>query len=306
MREPVHEVVDQDRDVGAAVAQRRDDEMNDVETVEQVFAELPLADPLAEVAVGRGDDADVQLDRGVVGADFLQLAGLEEPEQHALHPQGHLADLVQEDRAAVAHFELAGLVPVGAGEAALDVTEQLGFEEGLGNAGAVDGDERLARRSEPSWMARATSSLPTPLSPVIRTLASDGEMRPISSRRSAISALVPMRSVFRCRMSRSPRRAPEPVHTRTRPLTVRHSSEAANHRLQLARHPRVLPPVDGRKRFRISRFQCSQCGRMVTPSRAKHLVRERKKSSMGLSRPVTFLPLAGSPGLGCRTAIKQS
>ena len=32
-------------------------------------------------------------------------------------------------------------------------------------------------RPEPSWMARATSSLPTPLSPVTRTLASDIEMR---------------------------------------------------------------------------------------------------------------------------------
>ena len=43
------------------------------------------------------------------------------------------------------------------------------------------------------WMARATSSLPTPLSPVMRTLASDRAMRSISWRSSSIGWLLPMR-----------------------------------------------------------------------------------------------------------------
>ena len=42
-----------------------------------------------------------------------------------------------------ADLELAGLVAVGAGEAALDVAEQLRFEQRLGQAGAVHRDERL-------------------------------------------------------------------------------------------------------------------------------------------------------------------
>src|SRR5689334_7617071 len=41
-------------------------------------------------------------------------------------------------------------------------------------------------------MALATSSLPTPLSPVISTLASDRAMRSISCDRSAMTELVPM------------------------------------------------------------------------------------------------------------------
>ena len=69
-----------------------------------------------------------------VGADLLQLAGLEEPQQQALHAQRHLADFVEEDRAAVGQFELARLVAVGAGEAALDVAEQLRLEERFGQA----------------------------------------------------------------------------------------------------------------------------------------------------------------------------
>ena len=80
----------------------------------------------------------------MVGADLLQLTGLEEPEQQALHAQRHLADLVEEDRAAIGDFELAGLVPIGAREAALHVAEQLRFEERLGDAGAVDRHEGLA------------------------------------------------------------------------------------------------------------------------------------------------------------------
>ena len=139
------EVLDQGRDVLAAVAERRDDEVDDVEPIEEVFAELPLPDALAEVAVGGGNDAHVQTHRGVVGADLLQLAGFEEPQQHALHAQGHLADLVEEDRAAIAHLELAGLVAVGAGETALHVAEELRLEERLGNAGAVDRHKGLAR-----------------------------------------------------------------------------------------------------------------------------------------------------------------
>jgi len=47
---------------------------------------------------------------------------------------------------------------------------------------------------------------------------------------------------------------------------------------------RGSPAVDGRKRFKISWFQRSQCGRMLVPSRAKHLAGRRKKSSVGPSR----------------------
>ena len=43
----------------------------------------------------------------------------------------------------VGHLELAGLVAIGAGEAALDVTEELRLEQRLGDAGAIDRHERL-------------------------------------------------------------------------------------------------------------------------------------------------------------------
>ena len=64
-----------------------------------------------------------------------------------------------------------GLRADGAGEGALLVAEQLRLHQRLGDGGAVDLDERLAvRAASCSWSARATSSLPVPLSPVMSTV----------------------------------------------------------------------------------------------------------------------------------------
>ena len=56
----------------------------------------------------------------------------------------HFADLVEEDGAAGGQFEQAAARIDGAGEGALLVSEQLAFEQGLGEGGDVDGDEGLA------------------------------------------------------------------------------------------------------------------------------------------------------------------
>jgi len=55
---------------------------------------------------------------------------------------GELADLVEEEGAAAGELEAAGLVLDGSGEGALDVAEELGFEEFAGQSGAVDLDQR--------------------------------------------------------------------------------------------------------------------------------------------------------------------
>ena len=119
-------------------------DVDDVEAVEEILAEGALADALPQIAMGGADHADVDARHLPVGADLLDLAGLEEAEQQGLHPQRHLADFVEEDGAAVGHLQQARPVAVRVGEAALDVAEQLGFEQRIGQAGAVDRDERLA------------------------------------------------------------------------------------------------------------------------------------------------------------------
>ena len=77
-----------------------------------------------------------------VGADALNFAGLEEAQQHDLHARAHLADFVEEDGAVRRHLEQAGLVAVRAGEAAAHVAEELGLEQRVGQAGAVERDQR--------------------------------------------------------------------------------------------------------------------------------------------------------------------
>jgi len=58
------------------------------------------------------------------------------------------------------------------GERAFDVAEQFRFEQFGRNRTAVDRDERLVWRGLARWIARASSSLPVPDSPWIRTDAS--------------------------------------------------------------------------------------------------------------------------------------
>ena len=60
-----------------------------------------------------------------------------------------------------------------------------------------------ARRAEPAWMARATSSLPLPFSPWTSTRPVVGAAVAICSRRPRIAALSPMISVRCPRVSRS-------------------------------------------------------------------------------------------------------
>ena len=117
-------------------------EPDDVQAEVQVLAERARGDLRLQVAIGRGDQPHVDARVRAVGADALDLAGLEEAEQHDLHARAHLADFVEEHGAVRRHLEQARLVAVGAGEAAAHVAEQLGLEQRVGQARAVERDQR--------------------------------------------------------------------------------------------------------------------------------------------------------------------
>src|SRR6185436_21086823 len=96
----------QRRDVFLALAQRRQAQADDVEAMEQVLAERARLDPLLEILVRRRDDANVALHR-VVAADAIELAVGEDAQQPRLQVERHVADLVEEERAAVGLLEAA-------------------------------------------------------------------------------------------------------------------------------------------------------------------------------------------------------
>ena len=134
------EVLGQGVDVVAAIAQRRQRQAQRVEAVVEVGAEPAGFDVGGEVAVGRRDHADVDGELGA-GTDGPDGALLEGAQELGLQAARQLADLVEEDGAAVGLGEQAGAIGAGVGERAAHVAEQLALEQRLGQRGAVDRDE---------------------------------------------------------------------------------------------------------------------------------------------------------------------
>src|SRR5205807_2326726 len=131
-----------ERDVLAALAQRRHVQLDHVETVEQVLPEAPCGHQRGEILVGGADHAHV--DRVFLRrADLAHALFLDRPQQLHLHRERQLGDLVEEQRAAVRRLEKAFAVLGGAGERALLVAEELALHQGIGDSAAIDRHERL-------------------------------------------------------------------------------------------------------------------------------------------------------------------
>ena len=133
---------------------------------------------------------------GLFDADRDDLALLERGQQLGLQMKRQIPDLVEEQGALVGGLEPPDAIACRTGERAFDVTEQLGFEQGLAGRAEVDGDHRHARpRRDSRWISRATISLPVPFSPRISTLASVGAARSISVRTRSIAGDLPSSGV---------------------------------------------------------------------------------------------------------------
>ena len=140
----------QQRDVLAPLAERRNRDVDDVESIVKIFPERAGADLREEVAVGGRHETHVRRDVAAVVSNALDFTGLDESQQQRLHPQAHFPDLVHEERAAVGHLEQAGAIAPRAREAAADVAEKFRFQEGFRNAGAIERDERRAAPPAPA------------------------------------------------------------------------------------------------------------------------------------------------------------
>ncbi len=112
----------------AALAQRGQPDGHHRQPVVEVLAEAPGLDLRLEIPVGGGDQAHVHAGR-LDAAHALELALLERAQQLHLHLHGDLADLVQEEGAAVGQLEAAGLGGDSAGEGAALVAEQLALDQ---------------------------------------------------------------------------------------------------------------------------------------------------------------------------------
>src|SRR5439155_6152453 len=113
----------QQRNVVAADTKRRELEHDPTQSVVEIFPEGAALDRCLEIAMGRGDQPDVDAPR-LGRADRTNLAVLKEPEQHRLGIRRQLADLVEEEGPAVGDGEETLLLRDRSGERAALVTEQ--------------------------------------------------------------------------------------------------------------------------------------------------------------------------------------
>ena len=102
--------------------QRRQDDVDNVQPIVQIFPETPFLHQLAEIGVGSGDDANVNLHnsaepRGMNSRSWITLRSFD------CVSATHIADLIKEDRAAVGNLEVPLLRCIGAGECSLYVSE---------------------------------------------------------------------------------------------------------------------------------------------------------------------------------------
>ncbi len=165
------EVLGEHGDVLGALAQRRDLDRHHVQAVEQVLAEAALAHVRSRsrcvAATMRTSTFSARLPptRG-------DLVALQHAQQLGLQLERHVADLVEEERAARRLAEASRAALDGAREGALLVAEELALEQLARDRRAFTATKAPAARGDAWWIARATSSLPVPLSPVISTATS--------------------------------------------------------------------------------------------------------------------------------------
>ncbi len=86
-------MLEQEQQVLATLAQRRDAQGGDIQAVIEVSAEAALVGGLAQILLGRGDHPDVQRDR-LVATESLDDPLLQHAQQLYLDIQAHALDLV--------------------------------------------------------------------------------------------------------------------------------------------------------------------------------------------------------------------
>ena len=106
-------MADEEFHVSLAFAKRRQVDREHIDAVVKIFAKAAGGDLDAQVAVGGGDEADVDaafFDR----TDAAERAVFEHAEEFGLQAAGEVAEFIDEQRAAVGDFEQARFAGRGA------------------------------------------------------------------------------------------------------------------------------------------------------------------------------------------------
>ena len=117
----------QRHDILPALPQGRQGDMNGVDSIVKILPEPALADQLLQVHIRCTNQPDIHWN-GLCAANTHDAPVLDHPKQLGLQVQRNIANLIQEERAAVGLLKLAHVVRMRIGESALHMAEEFTFE----------------------------------------------------------------------------------------------------------------------------------------------------------------------------------
>ena len=138
------EVIDETRNVIAALTKWRHVQRHDIQTVIQICAKALLLDFAGKISICRSDDAHV----GKLIArrtNAPEPALFEKVQQLDLHQERQITNFVEEQAGAISGLEQSASQLTRAGERAALMPKKFGFKEGLRQGPAVDRDDRHGR-----------------------------------------------------------------------------------------------------------------------------------------------------------------
>ena len=127
--------------VFAALAQRGNHHLDDVEAVVEILPETPRLHVGRQVAVGGAHDAHIHR-LFLRGAERAYAALLDRAQQFGLHGQRQVANFIKKQGAALCGLKIACAVLGGAGVGAFARAKELGFQQRFGDRTAVDSNQR--------------------------------------------------------------------------------------------------------------------------------------------------------------------
>ena len=143
MGELFHKRSDQWRNVLLSLAQRRHFDLKGIEPIIQIRAQTVLGQRLRDRPVGRGDEAEIGLQRARA-AQRPVLALLQHAQETRLQIRGHVGNLVEKQRASFRRRNHSWEIIHRARKRAFHVTKQLSLDHGLRKRRAIELHHRFA------------------------------------------------------------------------------------------------------------------------------------------------------------------
>src|SRR5215469_10468490 len=139
--EPLDKKRRQQRDVGTALAKRRQRKWQHVEAIEEIGTEPAFLDCLLKIAVAGGNDSYVDFDRATASQRF-ELVFLKHPQQLDLGFRRQLTDFIEKQSASVRQFKAARATLQRTCESALHVSKKFALDQPGGYSPAIHFHQR--------------------------------------------------------------------------------------------------------------------------------------------------------------------